>query len=103
MYWLFCKILHCNNSKDRKDFKNLSLFVKDINHISTTMIVFASLQILCHYKSLTPSKSLPQKSNYDFKGKYHYVRAGTIEIMHIKDILTKNRFSLPYASVLRYE
>ena len=43
-----------------------------------------------------------QKSNHDFKEKYHDVRAGTIEPMHIKNILTKNRF-LPYASVLEYK
>ena len=29
-------------------------------------------KILCHYKSLTPSKSMPKKSNHDFKGKYPY-------------------------------
>ena len=31
------------------------------------MIIFASLQILYQYKSLTPSKSMPQKNNHDFK------------------------------------
>ena len=44
------------------------------------MIVFASL---------TPSKSIPQKSNDDFKEKYSYIRVGTHEPMRIKDILTK--------------
>ena len=33
---------------------------------------------------------MPQKSNNDFKEKYLFVRAGAIEPMHIKDILTKN-------------
>ena len=53
------------------------------------MTVFASLQKLCHYKSLTPSKSMPQMSNHDFKGKCPYIHAGTIEPMRIKDILKK--------------
>ena len=54
------------------------------------MIMIASLH--CHYKSLTPSKSMPQKSNHDFKEKYPYVRAGTFEPMCIEDILTRSRF-----------
>ena len=41
---------------------------------------------------MTPSKSMPQKSNHDFKEKYHYVLEGTIEPMLIIDILTKFRF-----------
>ena len=57
------------------------------------MIVFASLQTLCHYKSLLPSKSMPQKSNHDFTEKYPYMQAGTFEPMSIKDILNKNLFS----------
>ena len=40
----------------------------------------------------TPSKSMPQKSNHTFKGKYPYIRAGTLKPMRMKDILTKNRF-----------
>ena len=32
----------------------------------------------------TPSKSMPQESNRDFKEKYPYVRADTLEPMHIK-------------------
>ena len=39
-----------------------------------------------------PSKSMPHKSDHDFKEKYLYIRAGTIEPMSIKDRLTKNRF-----------
>ena len=34
----------------------------------------------------------------DFKKKYPYVRTGTIESMHIKDIMTKNRV-FAYTSV----
>ena len=60
---------------------------KEINHISTTMILLASLQNLT---SLTPSKSMAQKSNHDFKEKYPYVRVGTLEPMRVKDILKKN-------------
>ena len=66
------------------------------------MIVLILCKILCHCKSLTPSKSMSQKSNHDFKEIYPYIRAGTFEPMCIKDILTKNLF-LPYASVLEYE
>ena len=47
------------------------------------------------HKSFTPSKSMPQKSNYDFTVKYHYIRAGTIEPIRIKDILTKNQGIFP--------
>ena len=35
---------------------------------------------------------MPQKSNQDFKEKYPNVRTGILELMRIKDILTKNRF-----------
>ena len=55
------------------------------NYTSTNMIVIAS-----YYKSLTASKSMPQKNNHDFKGKYPYVRVGTLVSMRIKDILNKN-------------
>ena len=37
----------------------------EINHISTTMIVFDCLRNFMSLKSLTPSKSAPQKSNHD--------------------------------------
>ena len=68
------------------------------------MIVFLLFcKILSHYMSLTPSKSIPQKSNHDFKEKYPYVRAVAIKPMCIKDILTKTRDFLPYASVLEYD
>ena len=40
---------------------------------------------------------MPQKSNYDYKEKYPYDHASTLE-----PILTKTVF-LPYASVLEYE
>ena len=43
-----------------------------------------------------------QKSNHDFKEKYPYIRAGKLEPMHKKDILTKNHF-LRYVSVLELE
>ena len=38
-----------------------------------------------------PSKSIPQKSNHDFKEKYPYIPAGTLEPMSTKVILTKTR------------
>ena len=59
------------------------------SYISTTMIIFASLQDFMSFKYLTPSKSVPQKSNHGFE-KYPYVRAGTLQPMRIKDILTNN-------------
>ena len=34
---------------------------------------------------------MPQKGDNDSKEKYPYVWAGTLEPMHIKDMLTKNR------------
>ena len=36
---------------------------------------------------MTPSKSMYQKGNNDFKGKYPYVRMDTLVSMHIIDIL----------------
>ena len=36
---------------------------------------------------MTPSKSMPQESNQDFKERYHHVRVGTLVSMRI---LTKN-------------
>ena len=56
------------------------------------MIVLPGCRIFSHHKSLTPSKSIPNKNNHDFKEKYPYVRAGTLEPMRIKEILTKNSF-----------
>ena len=38
------------------------------------------------------SKSTPQRSNNNFKEKYPYIRAGALETMRIKDVLTKNKF-----------
>ena len=64
------------------------------------MLIFDSL----NRKSLAPSKSMPQESNHDFKEKYPYIRVGTLEPMHIKEILTKTScFFFAYASVLEYE
>ena len=37
---------------------------------------------------MTPSKSMPKKSNYSFMEKYPYVRVLTLVSMHITDILT---------------
>ena len=48
------------------------------------------LQNLYTYKSLTPSKSMPQKSSHDFKEKYPYVHVGTFKPMRTEDILTNN-------------
>ena len=45
---------------------------------------------------------MPQKSIHDFKEKYPYIRAGTLELVRIKDMLTKNRF-FAVRSVLEYE
>ena len=33
---------------------------------------------------------MPQKQNHGFQEKYPYIRAGTLEPMRMKDILTKN-------------
>ena len=45
---------------------------------------------------------MPLKRHKDFTERYPYIKAGTYEPMHIKDIWTKNLF-LPYASILEYE
>ena len=67
--------------------------LQELNHLSTTMTVSGSLQNLYHYKSLMPSKSMPQKRNHDFTERYPNLNAGTLyESMRIKDILTKSRF-----------
>ena len=70
-----------------------------------TTIVFASLQkFYAIIKSLTPSESIPKKSNHDLlQEKYHYVHVGTLEPMRVKDILAKNNCFLTYASVLEFE
>ena len=47
-------------------------------------------KIFCHYKSLSHTKSMPQKSNHDFKEKYPYVRPSTLVRMRSTDILTKD-------------
>ena len=67
------------------------------------MIDFASLQNFMSLQVLTPFKSMFHKSYHDIKEKYPCVHVGTLKAMRIKDILTKNRFFLPYASVLEYE
>ena len=55
--------------------------MKELNLISTTiMIALLLLKILCRQKSLTPSKSMPQKSNNDFKDIHPYILAGTFEL-----------------------
>ena len=81
------KIISFSNSSHYQKIRRFHYF----NHSSTTMIVFASLQnFVPYYKSLTPSKSIPQKSNNNFEKKYPYVTAGTLEPMRLKNILTKN-------------
>ena len=61
-------------------------------------------KFLCHYMSLTPSKSMPQKSNHDFKEKYPYIRVGTLEPLRIKAILTqKNSCFLTSDSFIELE
>ena len=53
--------------------KTIKDTLKEFNHVSTTMIVFASLQNFMSCKSSTPTKSMPKKNNHDFK-KYPYIR-----------------------------
>ena len=36
-------------------------------------------KIVCHYRSLTPSNSMHQKSNNGFKESYPHIRMGTLE------------------------
>ena len=38
---------------------------------------------------MTPSKSIPQKSNHDLKERYTYARVGTLESKPLTDILKK--------------
>ena len=67
-----------------------AVFIKEFNHLS--MIFLVLCKILCNYKSLAPSKSIPQKRNHDFTERYPNTKAGTYEPMRNKDILIKNRF-----------
>ena len=47
---------------------------------------------------------MPKKRNHYFMERCRYVRAGTIEPMHIKDILTKDRFfAAPNTSKTHYD
>ena len=39
-------------------------------------------KILCHYKSLMPSKLMPQKRNHDFMERYTNIKAGTYVQTH---------------------
>ena len=55
-------------------------------------LVLVLCKILRHFKSLTPSKLMPQESNHDFKEIYLYIQGGIFEPICIKDILTKNLF-----------
>ena len=76
-----------NNFKTNKDlhFRLGTLYlqiVKELNHSSTTMIVFGSLQ------NFTPSYSMPQKRNQDFTERYPNIKAGTHKPIRIRDILT---------------
>ena len=43
---------------------------------------------------------MPQKRNNDFKGKYPCFRAGTLEPMRIKDILTINQFGKELQTIM---
>ena len=66
---------------------------EEFNHLTIYQQIRSFLvlcKILCHFKSVTPSKSMPQKSNHDFKEKHPNIWAGTLEPMRIKDVLTKN-------------
>ena len=70
-------------------YTNIDFFqFKEFNHISTTIIVFASLQNVCHSMSLTPSKAMSRQSNHDFKEKYPYIQAGT----HVPKISSPKTF-----------
>ena len=44
-------------------------------------------QVLGHQKSLTPTKSMSQKSNHDSKEKYHYIHVGTLVPVRITAVL----------------
>ena len=45
--------------------------------------------VFYHYESLMTFKSVPQKRNYDFTGKYPYIRAGTLRGVSEKGLLVK--------------
>ena len=89
---LYVDTEHASNT----NFEHISLsqenevWFKEFNHTPTTMIVLLFFKTLFLYKSLTPSKSMPQKSNHDSKEKCPYIHTDTIEPMRIKDILTIN-------------
>ena len=52
------------------------------------MIVFAFMHnLMSLYKSLTPSKSMPQKRNKDFMERYPNNKEGTYKPMRIRDFL----------------
>ena len=55
------------------------------------MKVFAPFQNFMSL-SLTPFRSIPQKSNLGFEETYPYAYLGKLELMRIKDILTKTVF-----------
>ena len=59
-----------------QNWEFLKIKLEELSHISTTLIAFTSLQNLCHFKVLSNSKSMPQKSNHDFKKRYPYVSVG---------------------------
>ena len=46
---------------------------------------------------------MPQKSNHDFKENYPHVSVGTFVPRRVKDILTRKKKILSYASILEYE
>ena len=53
---------------------------------------------------MSPSKSMPYKSNLDLKEKYPNVHVSTLVSMRITDILTKTSvFFLSRGNVLEYE
>ena len=80
--WLF--LIICQ----RDSLKSLTIY----QQLWSFFVFF--LQNLCHFKSLTASKSMPPKSINVCKEKWYNVLAGTLEPMSIKDIL--------YVSVLEY-
>ena len=69
---------------------NIVFKVHFLSFIFITFKYQGLFQIFIWYVLLTPSKSMPQNSNHDFKEKYIYILAWTLEPMRI-DILTKNR------------
>ena len=81
------------------DIRLPSYYFEEFNQISTTRFVLLLCKILCHYKSLTPPKSMFQKNNYNLTDKYPYVPEGTLKPMRIKDVLTMNSCLLPNASI----